>query len=100
MMAYAVLKYCLKECTYTIMGDVSQNIHYGYGLDDWEELKSLMLTGEFDSFDLLKKSYRNTVEISDFATAILRHGDFPIYPVEPIIRHEKLSRSCERLWGA
>lgn len=87
MMAYGVLKYCLKDCTYTIMGDVSQNIHFGYGLDDWEELKALMLTGEFDSFDLLKKSYRNTVEISDFATEILRHGDFPIYPVEPIIRH-------------
>ena len=30
---------------------------------------------------------RNTVEISDFATNILQHGNFPIYPVEPIIRH-------------
>ena len=27
------------------------------------------------------------MEISEFATEILRHGDFPIYPVEPIIRH-------------
>lgn len=87
MMAYGALTYCLRSCTYTIMGDVSQNIHFGYGLNDWEELKKLVLTGMYDSFGLLKKSYRNTVEISTFATEILRHGNFPIYPVEPILRH-------------
>ncbi|MBE5960544.1 MAG: DUF4968 domain-containing protein [Lachnospiraceae bacterium] len=87
MMAYGALTYCLRGCTYTIMGDVSQNIHFGYGLNDWEDLKKLVLTGMYDSFGLLKKSYRNTVEISNFATEILRHGNFPIYPVEPIIRH-------------
>lgn len=87
MMAYASLYYCLRGCTYTIMGDVSQNIHFGYGLNDWEELKGLILKSKFDTFGLLKKSYRNTVEISNFATNILRHGTFAIYPVEPIIRH-------------
>lgn len=87
MMAYCCLHYCLRDCTYTIMGDTSQNIHFGYGLNDWEELRKLVLTGTFDAFGLLKKSYRNTVEISNFATNILRHGDFPIYPVEPIVRH-------------
>ena len=87
MMAYAVLKFCVKDCTYTIMGDISQNIHFGYGLNDWEELKTLLLTNNMDSFNVLKKSYRNTIEISEFATKILRHGHFSIYPVEPIIRH-------------
>lgn len=87
MMAYGALAYCMRGCTYTIMGDVSQNIHFGYGLNDWKDLQDLILTGTFDSFGLLKKSYRNTVEISDFATEILRHGNFSIYPVEPIIRH-------------
>lgn len=87
MMAYNVLKFCMKDCTYTVMGDVSQNIHFGYGLNDWEELKELLLSGQRDSFGLLKKSYRNTVEISEFATNILHHGQFSIYPVEPIIRH-------------
>lgn len=89
MMVYSVLKYCMRGCTFTIMGDVSQNIHYGYGLNDWEELRKLFLTGPFDSFELLRKSYRNTIEISDFAMKILQHGNFPIYPVEPIIRHGK-----------
>ncbi len=87
MMAYSVLKFCIKDCTYTVMGDVSQNIHFGYGLSDWEELKGLMLSGARDSFGVLKKSYRNTVEISEFATNILHHGSFSQYPVEPIIRH-------------
>lgn len=87
MLAYHVLRTCIKDCTYTIMGDVSQNIHFGYGLSDWEELRRLMLAGPRDSFGILKKSYRNTVEISNFATNILRHGSFSVYPVEPIIRH-------------
>lgn len=87
MMAYRVLYACIKDCTYTVMGDVSQNIHFGFGLRDWEALKNLLLSDPMDSFGVLRKSYRNTVEISEFATNILRHGSFSIYPVEPIIRH-------------
>ena len=89
MMAHAVLKYCMKDCTYTVMGDVSQNIHFGFGLADWEELRKLLCSQDGDSFGILKKSYRNTVEISEFATKILHHGSFEPYPVEPIIRHGK-----------
>lgn len=89
MMVYSVLKFCMRNCTFTIMGDVSQNIHYGYGLNDWEALRKLFLTDPYDSFELLRKSYRNTIEISNFAMRILQHGNFPIYPVEPIIRHGK-----------
>lgn len=89
IMVYAALKYCMRGCTFTIMGDVSQNIHFGYGLNDWEDLKKHMLTGNNDTFQVLKKSYRNTIEISNFAMEILKHGNFPIYPVEPIIRHGK-----------
>ena len=98
MMAYGVLEYCLRGCTYTIMGDVSQNIYFGYGLNDWQKLQELILTGTYDRFGLLKKSYRNTVEISRFATEILRHGNFPIYPVEPISRHG--SQVCVKACGS
>ncbi|HJA92947.1 MAG TPA: AAA family ATPase [Candidatus Eisenbergiella merdipullorum] len=87
MLVYRVLDSCIRECTYTIMGDVSQNIHFGYGLNDWEELKSLLLSGDRDYFGILKKSYRNTVEISEFAARILEHGSFTPYSAEPIIRH-------------
>lgn len=89
MMAYAVLNACIKDCTYTIMGDVSQNIHFGFGLTDWEELRKLLCSNPADCFGVLRKSYRNTVEISEFATNILHHGSFEPYPVEPIIRHGK-----------
>lgn len=98
MMAYRALKFCVRGCTYTVMGDVSQNIHFGYGLNDWEELRGLLLTDTMDSFGILKKSYRNTVEISDFATNILHHGRFFSYPVEPIIRHGNPVR-IQRLAG-
>ena len=97
MMAYCCLKRCLSKCTYTIMGDVSQNISQDYGLNDWTQLRALMLPQEWDYFGLLRKSYRNTVEISGFATDILCHGSFPFYPVEPIIRHGEPVRTigCE-----
>lgn len=84
---YRSLKYCLNKCTFTIMGDVSQNVNFGCGLGDWEDLKQIMLPDPYDYFGLLRKSYRNTIEISTFANDILKHGTFPIYPVEPIIRH-------------
>ena len=89
MIAYCVLHTCMKDCTYTVMGDVSQNIHFGYGLSDWEALRKLLISDPMDSFGLLRKSYRNTVEISDFATNILMQGSFSVYPAEPIIRHGK-----------
>lgn len=95
MMAYSVLHYCIPGCSYTIMGDVSQNIHFGFGLGDWEELKNLILTDRFDNFGVLSKSYRNTVEISDFAQKILRHGSFSSYPIEPIIRHGNMVEVTE-----
>ena len=78
------------------MGDVSQNIHFGFGLGDWEELKELILNDPKDTFGVLSKSYRNTVEISDFAQKILRHGSFSSYPIEPIIRHGNpvLAEAC------
>lgn len=89
MMAYKVLKACMRECNYTIMGDVSQNIRYDFGINDWQELRDLILDTEGDAFCTLRKSYRNTIEISEFATRILDHGTFEIYPSEPIIRHGK-----------
>ena len=97
MMAYAVLSFCIPGCSWTIMGDVSQNIHFGFGLGDWEELKHLILTDSKDTFGVLSKSYRNTVEISDFAQRILQHGSFSSYPIEPIIRHGNpvCVRKCE-----
>lgn len=84
---YYVLKKILPDTYFTIMGDVSQNINYYTGLNDWYELQRLFLTGEKDKFKLLQKSYRNTIEISEFAGKILDKASFGMYKIQPVIRH-------------
>ncbi len=84
---YYALRKVLPKCYFTIMGDVSQNINYETGLNDWGELKKWMLTGERDCFYLLSKSYRNTIEISEYAGKILEKASFGKYKIEPVIRH-------------
>ncbi len=85
--AYYVLKKLLPATYFTIMGDVSQNINYHTGLNDWYDLQKLMLPGEKDSFMLLQKSYRNTIEISEYAGKILEKASFGKYKITPVIRH-------------
>lgn len=84
---YYVLKKVLPACYFTIMGDVSQNINYETGMNDWEDMRKWMLSGERDVFRLLKKSYRNTIEISEYAGRILEKASFGRYQIEPVIRH-------------
>lgn len=84
---YYVLKTVLPACYFTIMGDVSQNINYETGMNDWDEMRKWILTGEKDSFRLLCKSYRNTIEISEYAGKILDRASFGKYRIEPVIRH-------------
>lgn len=87
VMTFAVLKYVLSRCTFTIMGDISQNINYDSGMNDWEALKQVIFKDSYDYFGILAKSYRNTIEISDFAESVLKHASFQTYKIEPIIRH-------------
>lgn len=84
---YYVLKQVLPDTYFTIMGDVSQNINYETGINDWYELNRMFLTGEKDKFLLLQKSYRNTIEISEYAGKILEKASFGRYKIKPVIRH-------------
>lgn len=84
---YYVLRKVLPKCYFTIMGDVSQNIHYHTGMNDWDDLCKYVLTGEKDYFTTLAKSYRNTIEISEYAGKILEKASFGRYRIEPVIRH-------------
>jgi len=88
-MVFGVMKRVLLKTTFTIMGDVSQNINYDSGMNDWEDLTKQIFSSERDFFYVLAKSYRNTVEISEFAGGILKKCSFPTYKIEPIIRHGK-----------
>ncbi len=89
VMLFQIFKVLFKNCTYTIMGDVSQNIYYDTGMNDWEILKQEVFSAEKDRFYVLAKSYRNTVEISEYASRVLRKCSFKTYDIEPIIRHGK-----------
>lgn len=87
MSVFYALRKLLPVTYFTIMGDVSQNINYHTGLNDWYELQKLFLSTEKDSFMLLQKSYRNTIEISEYAGKILEKASFGKYKIMPVIRH-------------
>lgn len=88
-MVYYVMQKVIPKCYFTIMGDVSQNINYETGMNDWEALKEGIFVPERDSFRLLAKSYRNTIEISEFAGKVLEKASAGQYKIQPVIRHGK-----------
>lgn len=88
-MVYYVLSRILSGCYFTIMGDVSQNINYETGMNDWEDLQQEIFEPQRTQFHILAKSYRNTIEISGYAGKILERASFGKYKIQPVIRHGK-----------
>lgn len=86
-MVYYVLSRILSGCYFTIMGDVSQNINYETGMNDWEDLQQEIFESQRTRFHILAKSYRNTIEISEYAGKILEKASFGKYKIHPVIRH-------------
>ncbi|MDE6984321.1 MAG: ATP-binding domain-containing protein, partial [Lachnospiraceae bacterium] len=84
---YYPLRTVLPECYFTIMGDVSQNVNYECGMNEWHDMRQKIFCGANDSFRVLAKSYRNTIEISDFAGKILSSASKGAYKIQPVIRH-------------
>lgn len=79
---YYVLKQVLHGCYFTIMGDVSQNIHYETGMNDWQDLTGQIFEPERTEFHILAKSYRNTIEISEYAGKVLEKASFGRYKIQ------------------
>lgn len=86
-MIYYVLRTVLPDCFFTIMGDVSQNVNYEFGMNDWRDMREKIFADSTDDFRILAKSYRNTIEISEFAGKILDSASRGAYKIEPVIRH-------------
>lgn len=84
---YYALRTVLPQCFFTIMGDVSQNVNYECGMNDWRDMCQKIFAEETDDFKVLAKSYRNTIEISEFAGTILDRASKGAYKIEPVIRH-------------
>jgi Superfamily I DNA and RNA helicases len=84
---YYALHTVLPECYFTIMGDVSQNVNYECGMNEWNDMCQKIFDSSTDQFRVLAKSYRNTIEISEFAGKILTSASRGAYKIEPVIRH-------------
>ncbi|MNW34992.1 Helicase IV [compost metagenome] len=69
----AVLDRFVKGHSFTILGDLSQGIHYYKGVRKWEEMQTLF-DPEETAYFALTRSYRSTMEIIDFANEILKRG--------------------------
>ncbi len=82
-----ILKRICRGATFTIVGDLMQGIAGYRGLDSWRELTEGVFDGGCKMHELVT-SYRNTVEIMEFATRVLK-----AMPVEglsaakPVLRH-------------
>ncbi|WP_138495695.1 HelD family protein [Paenibacillus pinistramenti] len=107
----AVLDKFVKGHSFTILGDLSQGIHYYRGIRRWEEMQALFAPGETAYF-ALTRSYRSTMEIITFANEILKRGvgaDLLAVPVfrsaEPVrvlnidrsARVERIAAALERV---
>ncbi|WP_068779821.1 HelD family protein [Paenibacillus sp. GM2] len=68
-----VLDRFVKGHSFTILGDLSQGIHYYKGIDDWQEMQELFAQEE-TAYYALTRSYRSTMEIIEYANEILKHG--------------------------
>ena len=86
---FYVLKNVFTKAYFAIMGDVTQNINYEIGMNDWESLRNDVFNSKVDKFYTLSKSYRNTIEISNCAIEVLKKAEFKTYRIEPFVRHGK-----------
>lgn len=101
-MIYFILRKLQPGAYFTIMGDVSQNINYETGMNDWQMLVEKVFNTDKDEFRTLSKSYRNTIEISEYAGRVLEKAAGSAYKIEPVIRHgreveEKILKTQEMI---
>ena len=82
---YCCLERIYRKANFTLVGDVMQVIGES-GLQSWDDVRNRAFHKGAD-FRALTKSYRNTIEISAFAYALVsEYSDTPLF-IEPVIRH-------------
>ena len=78
---FVALKKIFRRANFTIVGDLSQSIYAYRGIRHWDDINKL-----FDNDILyLSKSYRNTIEIMEYANKILEY--LQVSKATPVIRH-------------
>ena len=82
-----LLRRICRGATFTIVGDLMQGVAGYRGLSDWKELTRDVFSGSCRMHELVT-SYRNTVEIMEFATRVLKAMPVPgLSPAQPVLRH-------------
>ena len=81
---FYTLKNILPNATFSIFGDLAQSIYDYRGIDNWEQVNSIMFNndGEIVKF---KKSYRTTAEIMNAADAVAESIDME--KSDLVVRH-------------
>lgn len=82
-----ILRQLSSNDSFTIVGDVSQGIHSYKGIRNWKDLMEDVFTGCDKELLNLKKCYRSTMEIMNFANQVLkkwRKDDITL--AEPVLR--------------
>jgi DNA helicase-2/ATP-dependent DNA helicase PcrA len=82
---FEVLKQFNRVTSFTILGDLLQNIRSDRGIRDWREVLELF-GDEAASYHELNRSYRSTVEIIRFAGGIIESYRRGIAPAVPVFR--------------
>ncbi|MBD8497843.1 3'-5' exonuclease [Paenibacillus arenosi] len=81
----ALLNQCVRSQSFTVLGDLSQGIHAYAGIESWGELRNLFQEEDTGYFEL-RRSYRSTMEIIEFANVILERGITNPILAEPVFR--------------
>ena len=81
---FYTLKKLMPKSTFSIFGDLAQEIYQYRSIDNWNQVVSTTFNNECD-IKYLKKSYRTTTEIMEEANKIIKHLNLPLS--EPVIRH-------------
>lgn len=80
----------------TIVGDMAQGIYSYRGIRSWKDAADRIFGGKC-SFKILKKSYRSTVEIMEFANKIMEKSkNRDVQMSEPILRHGSVPEVIRR----
>lgn len=83
---FDVLKTILDSNSMTILGDISQGIHYYRGIENWKHFIEIEFPDENAEYTILSKTYRTTKEIMNLANKVIKH--LPDYEKESIVLGE------------
>ncbi|WP_432408255.1 RNA polymerase recycling motor HelD [Wukongibacter sp. M2B1] len=87
-MQMVILKELSSNNSFTIVGDLSQGIHSYRGINDWNEIMKDVFNNKKIEYLTIKKCYRSTMEIMNFANEVIKKLDKEDMTLaEPVLRN-------------